>query len=98
VAERKGEPMDLIERQAAIETEPEEDVKPVVHAHWILDPNGMDFGLPAWRCSNCRRKNTMIPTFVATKHGGFVPKNPNIFEGSNYCPNCGAKMDEVTLP
>lgn len=74
----------------------EETVDPVkiVHAHWELDPNGMDFGLPAWKCSNCHSKNDMIPPFIPTKNGGYVPKNPNAFSGSKYCPNCGARMDE----
>ena len=73
---------------------PKIEAKPVVHAHWKLDPNGMDFGLSAWRCSNCGGQNTMIPPFIPTKYGGYVPKNPNAFAGSKYCPNCGAIMDE----
>lgn len=35
--------------QAAIEEEPGEDVKPVVHAHWIKSP----FGDVSITCSNC---------------------------------------------
>lgn len=80
---------DMIDRAETL------DVQPVVHAHWELDPDGMDFGLPAWRCSSCGGKNTMIPSFIQTKHGGYVPKNPYVFAGSNYCPHCGAKMDEI---
>jgi hypothetical protein len=66
----------------------------VTHAHWVLNPNGMDWGLPAWTCSHCGGRNDMIPPFITTNKGGYVPKNPNVFAGSNYCPNCGAKMDE----
>lgn len=78
-----------------IEEQPTIDTAPVVHAHWKLDPNGMDWGIPAWTCSHCGGRNDMIPSFIFTKHGGYVPKNPNVFYGSDYCPCCGAKMDEV---
>lgn len=35
-----------------------------------------------WKCSNCGET--------------YWSMNPNIFAGSNYCPHCGAKMDEVS--
>jgi hypothetical protein len=76
-----------------ISNAPTVDAEPVVHAHWVLNPNGMDWGLPAWTCSHCGGRNDMIPPFITTNKGGYVPKNPNAFAGSNYCPNCGAKMD-----
>lgn len=31
-----------------IDNMPAADVAPVVHARWIWNPNGMDFGLGAW--------------------------------------------------
>lgn len=80
----------------ALDTEPRVDAEPVVHAHWVLNPNGMDYGISAWTCSRCGGRNDMIPPFIPTNKGGYVPKNPNIFAGSNYCPHCGAKMDEVS--
>ena len=58
--------------QAAVEKEPGEDVKPVVHAHWIKSNCYNVRGL-IYECSNC---NTVM------------------FSAWNYCPNCGAKMDE----
>ena len=77
-----------------VDLEPTVDAAQVVHAHWKLDPDGMDWGIPAWTCSHCGGRNDMIPPFITTNKGGYVPKNPNVFAGSNYCPCCGAKMDE----
>lgn len=53
---------------------------------WIWNPNGMDFGLGAWECSECAVRNNNLP--VNDKI------NPFLFSGSNYCPNCGARMNE----
>lgn len=55
----------------------------VADSHWYLDPDGMDWGIPAWRCSGCEALNHNIPANAA---------NPMRFVGSRYCPNCGAKM------
>ena len=86
---------DAVDRLAAYENsklEPEEikslqaDVAPVRHGKWIWDPNGMDFGLGAWECSECAVINNNLPVNVKV--------NPFLFSGSNYCPNCGARMDE----
>lgn len=61
--------------RAVIEEEPGEDVKPVVHAHWIDQKHG------TYKCSSCGQ-------FL--DFGGV-----NAGRGdANYCPNCGAKMDE----
>lgn len=65
---------------------PAADVAPVVHGRWIYNPNGMDWNLGAWQCSVCKCNNNNLP--------GNDKHNPYIFQGSNYCPNCGAKMDE----
>ena len=62
------------------------DVAPVVHGHWVYNPNGMDFNLGAYECSICRQRNANLP--------GSKNMNPYNFVGSKYCPNCGAKMDE----
>ena len=54
---------------------------------WILDQNGMDWNIPAWRCSECG--------FVAT-HIGVEPNglgdNPLNWAGSKFCPQCGARI------
>lgn len=79
-----------------IDEQPTINAVSYVHAHWILDPNGMDWNLPAWVCSKCHNKNDMIPPYIKMGDGRTViPKNPNAFSGSQYCPYCGAKMDEV---
>ena len=68
---------------------------PVVHGEWIYDANGYDYGLPAWKCNRCGCINANIPPRIMTKESkpNYAPVNPNAFSGSNFCPNCGAKMD-----
>lgn len=57
------------------------------HGHWVLDPDGMDWNIPAWRCSVCGCRNDNIPP-------NLEKTNPLRWSGSRFCPNCGAKMDE----
>jgi hypothetical protein len=61
---------------------PTEDVAPIVKAHWtesIWAFNNVNLvGSVPWKCSNCE-----------TEFGGGY--EPPIW---NYCPSCGAKMDE----
>lgn len=52
---------------------------------WEWDPDGIDYGLGAWKCSNCGSK---AETWWA-KDGN---SNPLKFAGSHYCGNCGAAM------
>lgn len=54
-----------------------------IHAHWVRNPNGNGYGIPAWTCSNCNCKNANIPAWHV---------NPYLFAGSKFCPHCGAKM------
>ena len=58
---------------------------------WILDPDGMDWNLPAWRCSLCGCRNDNIG--VVAKGEG-LGQNPLMWAGSKYCPNCGARMGQ----
>ena len=69
-----------------IDDMPAADVAPVVHGHWVYNPNGMDFVLGAWECSICGIKKDNLPCDRKI--------NPYNYIGSKYCPNCGAKMDE----
>ena len=57
------------------------------HGHWVFDPDGMDWNIPAWKCSKCDCRNDNIPPNLERT-------NPLRWSGSKYCPNCGAKMDE----
>lgn len=54
---------------------------------WVLDPNGMDWNISAWRCSECG--------FVAT-HIGVEPNglgdSPLNWAGSKFCPQCGVRI------
>lgn len=54
---------------------------------WILDPDGNDWNLPAWICSECYRKNDNIG--VVEKGIGSDPRS---WAGSKFCPECGARM------
>ena len=68
--------------RVAIEEEPGENVKPVVHAHWFtLDPNQHTGKAYKFACSNCERVV-------------FTSRQKSINElGYVFCPHCGAKMD-----
>lgn len=55
------------------------DAEPVVHAHWIkLDDNGRELAIPY--CSQCLH--------LPLRNNGYA------IELTDYCPHCGAKMDE----
>ena len=67
----------------SIDDEPSADVTPVIHAHWIKEKKV--FGQSAWRCTHCGNS-------LKVRNDTF-----NAGRGEcNYCPNCGAKMDEKT--
>lgn len=68
-----------------MEDAPGVDAVEVVHGRWIWDENAMDWGLGGWICSECQEKNANIPAKPDIYPNGWV--------GTNYCPNCGAKMD-----
>lgn len=59
-------------------------VRVIKYAEWYYDPNGMDWGLGAWKCSKCHTKNDNL--------GGSENINPYMFVGSKFCPQCGAVM------
>ena len=63
------------------------NAEPVKIGDWIYDPNGMDWNLPAWRCSECHGRNDNLPADTENKR---VIYN---WAGHRYCPNCGAKME-----
>lgn len=53
-------------------------------AEWFWDPDGMDWGIGAWRCQNCHSRNANL--------FGAPPHNPMRCSGSKFCPTCGRKM------
>lgn len=59
----------------------------MITAHWYWDKDGMDWGLGAWKCSNCHRKPETW--WEAEKN-----HSPYRCAGSYYCSNCGAKMEK----
>lgn len=52
--------------------------------HWEYDENGYDWGIGAWRCSECGCKNDNL-------RGG-KNMHPSVYAGSKYCPHCGVRM------
>ena len=66
---------------ADIDAQPTVDAEPVRHGHWER-VNGRDY----WRCSCCYKENR-----YAYSHNDTL-----LVLQDSYCPNCGAKMDEVT--
>ena len=74
----------LLRATENLEILPAADVVEVRHGKWVWDENGMDWGLGAWKCSECHLKPE---TWWETYKG-----NPYRYAGSSYCNNCGAKM------
>lgn len=65
---------------------PAVDAEPVRHGKWVFDKNANDWGIGGYVCSECQAKNNNLPCIK-------VP-DPLMFDGTKYCPNCGAKMQE----
>lgn len=65
---------------------PAADVVEVVHASWVWNPDGMDWGIGAWVCGKCKSRPETWWNTVKESH-------PLRCSGSRYCGNCGAKMD-----
>lgn len=75
---------DCVGALTPLDVELVEQKSEVEYAEWCYDPNGMDWGLGAWKCSKCHTKNDNL--------GGSKNINPYIFAGSKFCPQCGAVM------
>ena len=54
---------------------------------WILDPNGMDWNLPAWKCSECG----FVANYIGVYANG-LGSNPMHCAGSKFCPQCGVRI------
>ena len=72
------------------------DVKPIAPldesadrptGKWILDPNGMDWNIPAWRCSECG----FVANYIGVEPNG-LGGSPLIWAGSKFCPQCGVRI------
>jgi hypothetical protein len=82
---------DLRELLDDLENAPPADVRPVVRGHWVWNPNGMDWGLGAWCCDQCRIK---AETWWANDR----KNNPLRCSGGRFCGNCGADMRPAPEP
>ena len=60
---------------------PAADVQEVRHGRWVIEKKMFPYIYPKWSCSECGEETT------ETTGWGTKPRY-------NYCPNCGAKMDE----
>lgn len=61
------------------------DVAPVVHGYWIIGVDNADFDV---KCSKCEWTNIFEVAGIAAVE--------RITKTMHYCPNCGAKMNEVS--
>ena len=55
---------------------------------WILDPNGMDWNISAWRCSECG----FVATHIGVEPIGRLGDSPLNWAGSKFCPQCGVRI------
>lgn len=63
-----------------IETAPTIEAEPVRHGKWILSEEKID-------------AFTKILTLKCSECGYWRRRSHGLFDRTNYCPNCGAKMD-----
>lgn len=56
-------------------------------AHWEWYEHAYDWNLGGFVCSNCRAKNDNLP---GMRDWGV--KDPYLYVGSKFCPECGRKM------
>ncbi len=70
----------------ALSAIPAADVMEVVHASWVWNPDGMDWGIGAWVCGKCKSRPETWWNTVKESY-------PLRCSGSRYCGNCGAVMD-----
>lgn len=75
--------LDLISEEHVI------DAEPVRHGKWITYFNGYAFEC---RCSEC--KNRIPAIIVKTTNSENLCCEVEEVNRTDYCPNCGAKMDE----
>lgn len=61
------------------------DIIEVKEATWVYNPDGLDFGLGSWECSNCGCINHSL--------GFDKDTDVYMFAASHYCPCCGYKME-----
>lgn len=73
-----------IEEAARIVQEHNEEPKT---GKWKLDPNGMDWNIPAWRCSECG----FVANYIGVEANG-LGNNPMNWAGSKFCPQCGVRI------
>ena len=59
--------------------------------HWVWNPDGNDWGIGAWCCSECGCKNDNLGTRNDTENE-FLKRTPYMYAGSKYCPHCGVRM------
>ena len=53
-------------------------------SYWEWNPDGLDWGIGAWMCHECRGRNYGLPFDEE-----IYPLN---WANSKYCPDCGRKM------
>lgn len=82
---RNGETAVFLDVRATVEKQPTIDAEPVRHGKWIIRDNP-GTGWYRVTCSECGEDVTSTAPCI-----GFFP---NAKVTWNYCPECGARMDE----
>lgn len=66
------------------------EIAPVAHAHWVEDDDGV-------HCSRCK-KDAALEVFTYSFHPTTDSWDGDVkFNKSEFCPHCGAKMDETEV-
>lgn len=78
---------------AEIAHAPAADVAPVVHGKWIVDKEG--YGERIVHCSVCGKRSAEN-RYTSMEHGYSIECCYAII--TDFCPNCGAKMDKEATP
>ena len=77
---------DMINRiQIAMKRLPKLNASRAAHGKWVWDKDAIDFGVGAWRCSECNTISSLL--------WNRDKDSPSHKSGKGFCPNCGAMMD-----
>ena len=76
--------------------QPTIEAESVKHCKWVFAPDTGPFGRGTWVCSGCGKPNHNILVMALSdpNTGVTYRRAPYTFDGHQFCPNCGASMDD----
>jgi len=79
-----------------IRNAPTIEAESVKHCKWVFAPDTGPFGRGTWVCSGCGKPNHNILVMALSdpNTGVTYRRAPYTFDGHQFCPNCGASMDD----